>query len=614
MKSLGKLWGVFLVVGLFGLFGIIFVKCGGDSDKPAKFATRIHLMYAEDGTLTPVNQSMDRTRSPSNRSNEYTLTLENVSEDMLWYTDRPNQESGTESVGYFISAWFSSYGEVAPNAILDGYIGTNVLNDGLFLTLNEPQYDSNSKKLTFNVTLLHSSMEDKNPKTALNIEKIKITVLNNGDNQTWSSAQVAPDAYFEPTKTDGAYKLYLNNVHPDLYNLGNAPNRGVYTYQVRLFIQNWQALFGDDPPNGSMTSYLQNGDLKIHILTLDSPEYDENAKRVSYTARLLHGKIEDNQTLNSPTLFIDDAHQFLITVKNNLDEVLYVRGINHPDATKGEKVEELATDPGKKYKLLQPKGQVGDQYTFTVTPPWRSGNVYGCWKDPSSIDINEAYTMQKQCAMIEPTVLVIDNKLNLNCDITYVDAISLPAQMEAIEGSACNPSSGKVATTFSEDDVKNNCPTKLLNDNVCISAHHFCLDFGGETPLSGDVEFCSKFDHMIRKLGVVDCPGCCPDATDAKTSDVYGCAPPFFNKEKGKSYCAAMNRGLGCEDANEEGQKDPSKFYPKSGTYNTYADFVHDIAGAIYAFPYDDYPGNVAQSGDLGCQEASGLIISYGSP
>ncbi len=304
MKSLRRLLTLCLVVGLVA---ILLVKCGDDSDEPTKYITRTHLIYAKYGTLSPVSQGMDGTLSSSNRSNQYILTLEDVSEEMLWYTEQPSRESGTETVRYFTAVWSTAYGEVAPNAVLDGYIGTNVSNDGFFLTLNAPQYDPNSNRLTFSVTLLDSTLDNK-PETTLAIEKIKITILDNSaKDQTddWSFAQVAPDARFEPTGTGGVYSLYLNDVCPETYYLGNAPNRRSYLYSVKAFVRNWQELFEGDPPNASMTTYSENGDLKAHILTLDSPEYDEDTHSVIYTARLLHGEIKAGETSYSPTLFIE---------------------------------------------------------------------------------------------------------------------------------------------------------------------------------------------------------------------------------------------------------------------------------------------------------------------
>ena len=267
-------------------------------------------MYAEDGTLSPTGRSMDGTLSSSSGSYEYTLTLENVSEIMIWYMDRPNRKSGTESVGYFTSAWHGSYGEIAPNAVLDGFVGTNVSNDGLFLTLKEPQYDPISNKLTFNVTLLDSTLDNELVDTLI-IEDAKITILNNnseGQTDMWSSVLLARDAHFEPVGTDGKYWFYLNNVHTKLYHLGNAPNRQSYIYSLKPFMQSWQARFGNIPPNASATSYLENGQLRINLLTLTNPNYDEETNRLTYTTTPLHGEIEPSQTLLSLTLFIDSEN------------------------------------------------------------------------------------------------------------------------------------------------------------------------------------------------------------------------------------------------------------------------------------------------------------------
>ena len=56
-----------------------------------------------------------------------------------------------------------------------------------------------------------------------------------------------------------------------------------------------------------MTSYTETGELKVQIVTLDDPVYDEESNLLTYTATLLHGKIENKQLLSSSTLFIDDV-------------------------------------------------------------------------------------------------------------------------------------------------------------------------------------------------------------------------------------------------------------------------------------------------------------------
>ena len=133
-----KFFGKFLWISLaFGLFGIVLVKCASDSESPTNFDRRIHLMYAEEGSLSPVNQSATGISTSTGGTSEYILTLENVSEDMLWYKDRPEKESGTENTGYFFQdIWPEVYNELAPNAVLDAWVLPNQpfddFNDGFF--------------------------------------------------------------------------------------------------------------------------------------------------------------------------------------------------------------------------------------------------------------------------------------------------------------------------------------------------------------------------------------------------------------------------------------------------------------------------------------------------
>ncbi|MBW2622696.1 MAG: hypothetical protein JRD68_07300 [Deltaproteobacteria bacterium] len=178
MKSLGRFIGFFVVLGLLAM---IPLGCSDSSSSiPSNLSTRVNMLFAEKGTLAPVVQSAgEGTVSATDQSWEYTLTLENVLEVMLWYTDRPGRESGTETVQNYIDLWLKTYGEVSPNAVLDGYMKGEISNDGLFLMLEEPVYDSGTDRLTFQVTLLDSTMDNKHPDTPLDIDDIKMTVLDN---------------------------------------------------------------------------------------------------------------------------------------------------------------------------------------------------------------------------------------------------------------------------------------------------------------------------------------------------------------------------------------------------------------------------------------------------
>ena len=85
--------------------------------------------------LEPASESAGGvTASDSGEDGEYFLTLNNVKEDALWYTDRPGRKAGETSIGDYVGSWADIYGEVAPNAAMDGYL-TDAVHAGLYLNL-----------------------------------------------------------------------------------------------------------------------------------------------------------------------------------------------------------------------------------------------------------------------------------------------------------------------------------------------------------------------------------------------------------------------------------------------------------------------------------------------
>lgn len=278
------------------------------SSSPPNVPThRVYVMHMDTGVLSPLLETGDA--SAAAESWEYELILESVSEKVLWYADRPGRDSGTETMEYFVqTVWPKVYAQISPNALFDGWIPPNTLNDGLYLILRNPQYDSVSKRLTFAVTLENSTMAVQHPVSPVVFEDIKITVLNNnedGETDTYSFVQVSPSAYFEKTEADSVYILHLTGVYPVSFYLADAPDRFSFVYPTALFDLAWSNIFEDDPPNASMTSYTDDGQLKVQVVTLNDPEYDEAQGLLTYTATLLHGDIESSQVLSSPTLFID---------------------------------------------------------------------------------------------------------------------------------------------------------------------------------------------------------------------------------------------------------------------------------------------------------------------
>ena len=145
MESLRRLLWASLVLGFvaINLFG-----CSNSGSSTATIPTnRLYMAAAEDGTL-----------SPTENADEYVLTLNDVQQDMLWFTNRPERESGEETVEDFVRyVWPGAYGEVAPNAIMKFYVsGTNA---GVFVTLKEPEYDSGAGTLKFRATMLNFTFD-----------------------------------------------------------------------------------------------------------------------------------------------------------------------------------------------------------------------------------------------------------------------------------------------------------------------------------------------------------------------------------------------------------------------------------------------------------------------
>ncbi|HKI48959.1 MAG TPA: hypothetical protein VKA69_06510 [Desulfobacteria bacterium] len=327
---MGKIHVKCAVFALVGIMGLLCSGCSSDSDSsaPSNLSTRVNVLSAGNGILAPVVESTEeRVVSAADQIREYTLTLENVSESTLWYTDRPERESGKETIQAYINRWSATYALVSPNAVLDGYGSTETRHDGLFLKLKTPLYDLKTNRLIFQVTLLGSTMSDQHPDTPIDMGRIKLTVLNNtpeGEQNYWSFGQPAQGAFFEPTGEDGLYRLYFIDFYAELFQLQNAPGSGYKINSVASLAANWQSYFRADPPNASLTAYTTSGQLQLFSLELSNPFYQDNI--FSYDARVLFENEVLKESLSDATLLIDapDTQPIKLTVINNCSEDVQV--------------------------------------------------------------------------------------------------------------------------------------------------------------------------------------------------------------------------------------------------------------------------------------------------
>lgn len=201
MSRYSKWLSIFLIIGS----AAILISGCNDGGISSLFdpSTRVYLISAGNGTLVPDQEE-----------NSYFLTLNHVSSNVRWYTDRPERLSGTETMGHYINyTWPNAYGFVAPNLTLQLY---NAVSDkpGIWLAMvNERAYDPETDTLTFRISILNTVLYPP-PTEAISFRKSFITVLNNAKRQRRSSSFVLNAGEVSLTRADQkeTYTLSLENV------------------------------------------------------------------------------------------------------------------------------------------------------------------------------------------------------------------------------------------------------------------------------------------------------------------------------------------------------------------------------------------------------------------
>ena len=295
MKSLMKSLVFSLITGLLAM---TLMGCS-DSDSSsvsADLTNRLYVVAAQSGTLTPTENSA-----------EFIITLNQVWTDVLYFTDRPEIETGenttTDYVGYL---WSLIYGDVVPNAVIKFQVSG--ANAGLFVALEKPDYDSGTGTLKFKVTLLNATF-DEQPQSFLEFDTPVVTVLNNVPGQDVASSFViyGEKASIDVTSTEGQYTLIQEELDNSVLLANNAPGRYSNVSTTEAFVAQWSGRFGDSPPNAVISGITDTGELYGYLLTLTDPRYDETVNRITYSATVLGQETEIPGTLTSATMVIDSA-------------------------------------------------------------------------------------------------------------------------------------------------------------------------------------------------------------------------------------------------------------------------------------------------------------------
>lgn len=292
---------------------MMFVGCGGDNKggpapwDASPYATRIYLLAARQGNLTPLDPAADGSLPAGGSS--WQLTLEGLNPGALWYTDRPGRDVGnTPLKDYVDSLWSLVYRDINPNATIQFDLGAQGGQEGLYMVLSDPAYDAASNRMSFQAEMLNHTL-DPMPATPLNFSEVTVNVLNNAqdDQEVVSYIQYADGADLYPTGRANEFQLVLSDTGPEMFWVDNGPGRYSDQAPLSYFFPQWDYLFGDDPPNAALFGTTAGGDLKLFFLTLTEPLFDEARGQVSYTAELLGQTSGPVETLQRVNLNIDSG-------------------------------------------------------------------------------------------------------------------------------------------------------------------------------------------------------------------------------------------------------------------------------------------------------------------
>jgi len=297
---------------VFAVIATMIAACSDNNSgsKPLE-KEEYFIILSGSGSLIPAEASQTSSSSSSEVTSGYTLMMENLSESVTWFANRPARDIGRETTAGFINrVWPVRFGAIHPNALLDCRVSGQSLEDGMYLTIGNPVYDPENDRLTFASVTLHNWTMDEKPANPLSFDHVKLTLLPNCINpgQTcWSWAQVSPSVSFVPSDEEGKYLLKMNHIYRELYHLQHAPGYGSEIMSTLSMETYWDDIFQGIPPNASLSAYTDTGKLNLILLTIENPSYDPEDNTFTYEATVLSGDTDSPGVMNTATLLIDST-------------------------------------------------------------------------------------------------------------------------------------------------------------------------------------------------------------------------------------------------------------------------------------------------------------------
>jgi hypothetical protein len=130
-SSRAILSGTIAVVGV--VMALTLSGCGSDSTNTSEPSDTAPLLF----TVTS-----EGSRIKATDDGGYLLLLDHVDNHSIWFTDRPDRQSGVLETGNFVNSWGAfGFEEVPPNAALIAHDGAGLAETAV-VTLSNPQYDT----------------------------------------------------------------------------------------------------------------------------------------------------------------------------------------------------------------------------------------------------------------------------------------------------------------------------------------------------------------------------------------------------------------------------------------------------------------------------------------
>lgn len=283
----------------------MLASCGGGGGNPnsrADPSKRIHMLVAKSGRLVSASPT-------AAASTSWILTLKNPYPKAFWYTDRPARETGSSTLQDYVSTiWPRAYGQINPNATLHFQLTDGSGLEVVYASLSKPSYDETSDTVSFHAEVLANSVPPA-AATTLSFTDVTLNVLNNAvdDKEVATYLQYGQQAALQPTAVAGQYRLVLSGVDPGMIWVDNAPGQYFDNRPVSDFVSLWPGLFGSNPPNAAVFGANAAGDLRLHFLTLNDPQYDKSSNQLSYAVSLAPEEAKALETIHQFVLSIDSG-------------------------------------------------------------------------------------------------------------------------------------------------------------------------------------------------------------------------------------------------------------------------------------------------------------------